>query len=84
MKFKILVIAACLVIAGCDGHDPETSTLKGVGIKVDTLFTDDDGCTVKRFEDAGRLRYYTNCPGTTMYNESCGKNCVTQGGVSGR
>ena len=79
---KLLIVAAAVVLMGCS-KDPESVTFKGAGFKVETLFTDEDGCTVKRFEDGGRDRYYTNCKGTTTYSESCGKNCTTESGVEG-
>lgn len=43
--------------------------------QVDTLFTH-DGCTVYRFNDGGASRYFTNCKGSTQWQEGCGKNCT--------
>ena len=37
------------------------------------LFTT-DGCTVYRFYDSNYV-YFTNCPGSTQHQVSCGKNC---------
>lgn len=42
--------------------------------KVDLLF-EYDGCKAYRFEDGGRAIYYTNCNGSTNWNENCGKSC---------
>lgn len=76
MKRAIIAIAALLALVGCE-KGPERPTPAGKDFTVDTLFTH-DGCTVYRFSDAGYLRYFTNCSGTTMThrneNYRCGKN----------
>lgn len=70
-----------MAIMGC-AKDPETTQQVNAQFKVDTLFTK-DGCTVYRFFDEGRYRYFTNCRGETKWSEGCGKNCTTAAGVVG-
>lgn len=75
---SLIVAAAVLALAACD-KTPERSTHVGAQFQVDRLFTH-EGCTVYRFEDGGRNRYYANCSGnvTTSWAENCGKNCTTE------
>lgn len=70
---KLLVILSLAVLAGCTKR-AEQSSAAGTEFVVDKLFTH-EGCTVYRFRDAGYYRYYTNCSGSTNWQESCGKNC---------
>ncbi len=86
---KIIILASVLILSACD-HQPEASSYAGVGIQVDTLFTKGN-CTMYRFMDGGRNRYYADCSGTTgavtasgttSYSEACGNNCDTDGGVT--
>lgn len=78
---KILALAlAMFALFGCE-KQAEMSQPAGVGFQVDKLFTV-DGCTVYRFDDAGR-RYFTDCKGSTEWRESCGKNCSRDAGVYG-
>lgn len=70
----VLVILALTVLAGCV-KQAETSTSVGSEFVVDKLFTH-EGCTVYRFYDGGNARYYTNCQGSTNWQENCGKNCT--------
>ena len=76
-KHIVAIIAVSTVLVGCE-KPAESMTIKGAGFKVETLFTH-EGCTVYRFSDAARFRYYANCESgprsTTMWTESCGKNC---------
>ncbi len=78
-------LALCLLLlatlAGCQG-EAESTTRAGADFKVDRLFNV-DGCTVYRFHDGGRARYFTNCSGSTQWEESCGKNCSQPSGVAG-
>lgn len=78
-------LALCLLLlatlAGCQ-KEAESTTRVGSDFKVDRLFTV-DGCTVYRFHDGGRARYFTNCSGSAQWEESCGKNCSQQAGVPG-
>ncbi len=78
-------LALCLLLlatlAGCQG-EAESTTRAGSDFKVDRLFKV-DGCTVYRFNDGGRARYFTNCAGSTQWEEDCGKNCSQQSGVTG-
>ena len=71
--FAILVIA---ILAGC-AKQAETSSAAGAEFVVDKLFTH-EGCTVYRFTDYGNPRYFTNCSGSTAWQETCGKNCTRQ------
>ena len=80
MKY-ILVLMGILSLAAC-GKPTETSTRVGRDFVVEKLFTY-DGCTVYRFDD-GYRRYFTNCSGSTTWNESCGKNCTREMGVTGQ
>lgn len=70
----VLAILALAILAGCS-KPAETSTNVGVEFVVDKLFTH-EGCTVYRFSDGGSKRYFTNCSGSTNWQESCGKNCT--------
>lgn len=74
-------LIALLVVAGCQ-KQAESTTRAGLEFQVDKLFTV-DGCTVYRFQDGGRSRYFTNCSGSTSWEESCGKNCTQDGSVQG-
>ena len=78
-------LALCLLLlatlAGCQG-EAESTTRVGSDFKVDRLFKV-DGCTVYRFQDGGRARYFTNCSGSTQWEESCGNNCTQSSGVTG-
>jgi hypothetical protein len=56
----------CFLLVGCAG-EPEQTTPVSKDFKVDRLFTH-EGCTVYRFEDAGYLRYFTNCQGGTSWD----------------
>lgn len=83
MKFILVILAAAMFITGCDQRkQAETSTKAGTEFVVDKLFTVDN-CTVYRFLDGGRLRYFTNCKGSTEWTESCGKNCTSSVGIDG-
>lgn len=75
----ILAILALTLLSAC-GKPAETSTAVGKEFVVDKLFTH-EGCTVYRFEDGGNKRYYTNCQGSTSWQESCGKGCNRQMGI---
>lgn len=70
----VLAILALALLAGCS-KPAETSTAVGREFTVDKLFTH-EGCTVYRFNDGGNNRYFTNCSGSTNWQESCGKNCT--------
>ena len=74
----LLLIAALI---GCS-RDAEKSTPAGRDFQVDTLFTH-DGCTVYRFYDEGRARYFTNCNGSTVYEQYYGKGQSYADGIPG-
>jgi hypothetical protein len=71
-----------LALAGCE-KEAESSASAGREFAVDRLFTT-DGCTVYRFEDAGRNRYFVRCESTvtTSSNVSCGKNCIREDSIT--
>ena len=75
---KLISCDAMILLAGCVKPATETSTTDNAEIQVDTLFTK-DGCTVYRFEDGGRNRYFVRCENgqsKTEWHEGCGKNCT--------
>ena len=68
------IMLALIALAGCSDAGeprPERSGVTSSGYRVEQLFTL-DGCTVYRFFDGG-YRYFTNCSGSTGWNESSGK-----------
>jgi hypothetical protein len=69
-----ILLAATLALAGCAKDPVSTDQTNNNQFQVGLLF-DVDGCTVYRFEDAGRYHYFTNCAGTVMEQQShqCGK-----------
>lgn len=82
MRKLIFIAVAIAALSGCEKM-AETSTQAGVEFKVDRLFTT-DGCTVYRFSDAGRNRYFTNCHGSTEWQEQSGKTTYPDGVQGGR
>jgi hypothetical protein len=77
----IIALLAIAALTACGGKPEETRAV-GVDFQVDKLFTV-DGCTVYRFGDAGYMRYFTNCSGSTSWQEPCGKNCTRETAVVG-
>lgn len=76
---KKLSIILVVFIFGCAGDPELRSATENPDYSVDTLFTH-DGCTVYRFDDAGKFRYFANCKSgqtSTTWAESCGKNCIS-------
>lgn len=75
--FIVVFIAALLV--GCEKPPIATASTDNREISVNTLFTK-DGCTVYRFEDAGRNVYFVKCErggnDAVKWTQSCGKACV--------
>jgi hypothetical protein len=76
---SFLAITTVLLV-GCQ-KEPEASVKQG-NFKVEKLFTTKEGCTVSRFQD-DRTVYFTDCRGSAIYEESCGKNCSETVNVSG-
>lgn len=73
-KLKRMMVLG-LILIGCSKSIPPIKIIETQNkIKVSVLFTV-DGCSVYRFEDSGRYRYFTNCHGSTMSTDSeqCGK-----------
>lgn len=79
---RLIIAALLLTLAGCERIEAESTTTVGNGAQVSKLFTV-DGCTVYRFVDDSHYRYFTNCHGTTTWQESCGNNCTRDVGVEG-
>jgi hypothetical protein len=77
----LLMLCALMLLTGC-AKQAERVDQVNMEFNVDTLFTK-DGCTVYRFYDEGRGRYFTNCKGSTEWSESCGKNCTRSAGIDG-
>lgn len=81
--YAVLVGLVVLVLSGCEGAPPESTTHAGMGYEVSKLFTHED-CSVYRFSDYGHVRYYTNCSGSTSYQTSSGKTTRPDGVMGGR
>ncbi len=67
-----------MLMTGCYNSPLSTSASGNPEIPVSFLFEFDD-CRVYRFEDGGTHRYFVKCSdgsAQTMWNQSCGKNCV--------
>lgn len=70
--YAVLVGILVLAISGCS-KPAESVVRAGADFEVGKLFTV-DSCTVYRFSDAGYSRYFTNCNGQTMTQQSAGKS----------
>ena len=87
--FAMLLAAACLMglAVGCDDRPPASvaTPANNPAYQVDSLFTDADGYTVKRFRDRDEYRYYVVGPANartewsiTRQGSDDGKgNCTT-------
>lgn len=79
-----MTLLILLAFLACDHEPVAHEPTDNAAVPVDTLFTK-DGCTVYRFYDGGRNRYFARCEGaattTTMSTESCGKGCTEEVGV---
>lgn len=76
-KFALLAILSLLAACGGPAEEQKTTSL---GYQVDKLFTV-DGCTVYRFVDDGRYRYFSKCAhaeSTTSWTERHGKIFLPQ------
>lgn len=85
IPFLLLALVASLTLIGCESRQSERSTAVGSGgYQVDTLFHH-EGCTIYRFTDNLRSRYYSRCDGVQSsgveWPESCGKNCTRNQGI---
>ena len=80
---KIFITVIVILSLGACTKQAETSMAAGREFTVDKLFTA-EGCTVYRFQDAGRSRYFSKCQNnsTTSWSESCGKNCEVDNEVT--
>ena len=87
MNTKIMLsLAALAMVAGCE-KPAEAVAPAGENFTVVRLFTH-EGCTVFRFLDGNRRRYFARCDGiaaqaTPTWQESCGKNGTRPVEVSG-
>lgn len=76
---KLLIIFAVAFLTGCYADPVSTSGTNNPNVPVSLLF-EHDGCRVYRFTDAGRERYFANCPSTTTVSshhmQPCGKGCT--------
>jgi hypothetical protein len=80
MRYIITIAALSALLSACE-KDPESTRNAGKGFDVEKLFTVDN-CTVYRFYDA-RTVYFTNCNGSTQWQEGCGKACTEDVNVNG-
>lgn len=81
---KYIIILTALALTACGDKIPAESVavINPAGYQVERLF-EVDGCRVYRFRDQSYTRYFTNCSGTTEWQEGCGKGCTRPAGVSG-
>ena len=78
---KIAILMVMIVSLSACGKQAEQTMAAGVEFKVDKLFTI-EGCTVYRFSDVGAYRYFTNCSGSTSWDQQSGKTSKREG-ISG-
>lgn len=76
MKTSIVLLSLLVAITGCEKKS-EYATEVGPekAYRIERLFSY-EGCTVYSFQDVGRTIHYTNCKGSTIESQSCGKNCT--------
>lgn len=68
------ILTLILFLSGC--YKKPISVIRTDNQDIDvTLLFSHKGCSVYRFEDAGRAHYYTDC-GETISIKTCGKNCL--------
>lgn len=80
--YLLIAVGLMLSFSGCR-KPPENSTPAGHGFVVEKLFTH-EGCSVYRFYDSINPRYFTNCTGSTNWDENCGKNCRKSVTIQGK
>lgn len=84
-KLRTLALSlSVLLLSACSGKAENTVQSTNGKFQVEHLF-DADGCTVYRFLDEGRFHYFSKCQGAisqTNRQESCGKSCTCEVGVS--
>jgi hypothetical protein len=71
MRWPFLVVM--LAASGCMADAEKNEKVSNKSVKVEVLFTDDEGFTVKRFYD-GHYRYYVTPAGRTLTDYQQGKN----------
>ena len=81
LAFTLILL---IITSGCQDSPLSISKADKGNFDIELLF-EHDRCKVYRFQD-GRLntKYFTNCYGSTSWNESCGKNCTHEVGVKGK
>lgn len=73
-----VLILLTLVMAGCaKTGTPVQPSGASDNFTVARLFVV-NGCTVYRFQDAGRFHYLSDCRGSVSTHQSCGKNCTRE------
>lgn len=71
---KIILLLILAFTGGCIKEGQEIVPEQSFGdYRVQLLFSA-DGCNVYRFHDGGNSRYFTNCKGSTSWNEASGKS----------
>ena len=77
----LLSMGVALTVSGCYAEAVKVSDTDNAQIKAELLFTH-DGCRIYRFLDGSRPIYYADCRAvagpkvSTMWQQSCGKNCI--------
>lgn len=78
MSKTLLAALAASLLVGCYADPVSTTGTNNPAVPVSLLF-EHEGCKVYRFTDAGRERYFANCPNQTSvsgsYMQPCGKGC---------
>lgn len=76
---RLIAAFALVFLAGCYADPVSTARTNNPQVPVSLLF-EHEGCKVYRFTDAGRERYFANCPNQTSvdgsYRTTCGKGCT--------
>lgn len=84
-KLRTLALSlSVLLLSACSGKAESAAQSTNGEFQVERLF-DADGCTVYRFWDGRHRRYFSKCQGATSqtnWQESCGKSCTREAGVS--
>jgi hypothetical protein len=70
---KIFYILSLALLCGCTVDGERKLTTSNKEIKAQVVFTDEDGYTVKRFNDGNNYRYYVTPVGRVESIEQKGK-----------
>lgn len=79
-KAVLAILALAALLTACEKAPASTEATNNPAVPVSRLFNF-EGCTVYRFEDSGRMHYYTRCDRgdvstSTRHTEHCGKGCT--------